>query len=362
MLSVDIRRRLGRFTLDVRFDAGEARLTALFGRSGCGKTSILAAIAGLLRPDSGRIEVAGETLFDSARGIDVPAERRRIGVVFQDDRLFPHLTVRDNLRYGLKRASGSLGIAFDDVVRLLGLEQLLDRRPARLSGGEKQRVAIGRALLAQPRALLMDEPLASLDAPRKQEILYYVERLRDELAIPVVYVSHEIEEIVRLADTMVLVSAGRVMATGPVSEVMNRLDLKPMTGRFEAGAVLDTVVAGQDLDYGMTRLAFDGGEVHATGVDALVGERVRVRIRARDVALATERPRAMSIRNVLRGTVAEIGPRTGPEVDLRIAIGSLMLLARVTRLSLDELGLAPGVPVFALVKSVAIDRRSVGYA
>jgi molybdate transport system ATP-binding protein len=362
VLSVDISRQLGRFRLEVAFDAGEARLTALFGRSGCGKTSVLAAIAGLLKPDAGRITAAGETLFDAARGVNVPVEARRIGMVFQDDRLFPHLSVRDNLAYGMKRAKGERPIAFDDVVHLLGLGHLLDRRPARLSGGEKQRVAIGRALLSQPRVLLMDEPLASLDAPRKQEILYYIERLRDELALPIVYVSHEIEEIVRLADKMVLVSEGRVVASGTVPEIMNRLDLKPLTGRFEAGAVLDTVVAAQDLEYGMARLAFAGGDLHAAGVDALAGERVRVRIRARDVALATERPSHLSIRNVLAGRIAEIGPRTGSEVDVRVVVGDVTLLARVTRLSLDELGLAEGVAVYALVKSVAIDRRSVGYA
>jgi len=362
VISVDVRRQLGRFALAASFEARDARLTALFGRSGCGKSSILAAIAGLLRPDAGRIAVGDETLFDSSRGIDVPAERRRIGFVFQDDRLFPHLSVRDNLRYGLKRAGAEARIGFDDVVRLLGLAQLLDRRPVRLSGGEKQRVAIGRALLSQPRLLLMDEPLASLDAPRKQEILYYIERLRDELVLPIVYVSHEIEEIVRLADTMVLVSDGRVVATGAVASIMNRLDLKPMTGRFEAGAVIDTRVVANDLEYGMTRLAFDGGELQATGVDALVGERVRVRVRARDVSLATARPREVSIRNVLEGTIVEVGPRDGPEVDLRIAVGGVTLLARVTRLSLDQLRLAEGSPVFALVKSVAIDRRSVGYA
>jgi molybdate transport system ATP-binding protein len=177
-----------------------------------------------------------------------------------------------------------------------------------------------------------------------------------------VYVSHEIEEIVRLADTMVLVSDGRVVATGAVASIMNRLDLKPMTGRFEAGAVIDTRVVAQDLEYSMTRLAFDGGELQATGVDALVGERVRVRVRARDVSLATERPREVSIRNVLEGTIVEIGPRNSPEVDLRIVVGGVTLLARVTRLSLDQLRLAEGAPVFALIKSVAIDRRSVGYA
>jgi molybdate transport system ATP-binding protein len=362
VLRVDIRKQLGRFSLDAAFDASGARLTALFGRSGCGKTSILAAIAGLVRPDAGFVEVAGETLFDAAAGIDVPVEARRVGFVFQDDRLFPHLNVRENLRYGQKRAQGERPIGFDDVAELLGLADLLDRRPARLSGGEKQRVSIGRALLSQPRALLMDEPLASLDAARKGEILYYVERLRDELRIPIVYVSHEIEEIVRLADRMVLISDGRAVATGAVGEVMNRLDLKPMTGRFEAGAVIDTVVVGQDLHYGIARLAFDGGEVQATGVDALPGERLRVRIRARDVSIATEPPRAVSVRNVLAGRIVEVGPQTGPEVDLRIAVGATMLLARVTRLSFDELGLATGTPVYAMIKSVAIDRRSVGYA
>lgn len=362
MLRIDVTKQLGRFRLAAAFDAGDARLTALFGRSGCGKSSILAAIAGLLCPDSGFVEVAGERLFDSAAGIDVPVEARRIGIVFQDDRLFPHLTVRDNLRYGLKRAPRARPIAFDDVTGLLGLADLLDRRPARLSGGEKQRVSIGRALLSQPRILLMDEPLASLDAPRKGEILYYVERLRDELGIPIVYVSHEIEEIVRLADRMVVISDGRAIASGTVPEIMTRLDLKPMTGRFEAGAVLDTVVVAQDLAYGIARLAFDGGELQAVGVDALPGERVRVRIRARDVSLATEAPRAVSVRNVLHGRIVEVGALTGAEVDLRIAVGSTVLLARVTRMSFEELALALDAPVYAMVKSIAIDRRSVGYA
>jgi molybdate transport system ATP-binding protein len=363
MLEIDVRKRLGRFVLEMRFRAPARGITALFGRSGSGKTSVLAAIAGLARPDAGRIAVGDTVLFDSERGVDVRPELRRVGYVFQDARLFPHLTVRDNLRYGWKRApQAERRIGFDEVVALLGIGHLLDRRPGRLSGGEKQRVAVGRALLVQPRILLMDEPLASLDAARKREILHYIERLRDETHIPIVYVSHEIEEVVRLADTMVLVSEGRAAACDTVPAIMNRLDLKPMTGRFEGGAVLDGVVAFQDLDYGLSRIVFPGGELQATGVDALPGERVRVRIRSRDVSIALTVPERISIRNVLAGRVVEVGPLDGAEVDLRIAVGASTLLARLTRRSFEELGLGAGSDVFAMVKSVAIDRRSAGYA
>src|SRR5437667_10720461 len=228
MLEVDIEHRFGAFALDIHFRSGRG-LTALFGRSGAGKTSVVNAIAGLLHPERGRIVVDGSVLLDTERGIHAPAHRRRIGYVFQEGRLFPHLTVRQNLLYGrwftpAAERSGRL----DDIVALLGIEALLGRRPALLSGGEKQRVAIGRALLASPRLLLMDEPLASLDEARKSEVLPYIETLRDEKRIPIVYVSHSLAEVARLATTLVLVADGRVAAAGPVAEIMSRLDLQPL--------------------------------------------------------------------------------------------------------------------------------------
>jgi molybdate transport system ATP-binding protein len=362
MLEVDVRHRQGSFRLEASF-ASDAAVTALFGKSGAGKTTVVNVIAGLIRPDAGRVVVNGQVLLDTVRRTWVPARQRRVGYVFQEGRLFPHLTVRQNLLYGRFFTPAAERYAvLDQVVALLDIAPLLDRRPAGLSGGEKQRVAIGRALLASPRILLLDEPLASLDPGRKTEILFYIERLRDELRIPMVYVTHEIEEIVRLAERMVLMSDGRSVACGPVPEIMARLDLRPMTGRFEGGAVLDAVVAAHDLDYGITTLAFEGGELQCTGVDALPGERLRVRIRARDVAISLERPTGISMRNVLAGRIAEVGTQRGPEVDVRIEVGRVSLLARLTRRSADDLGLVPGRPAYALVKSVAIDHRSVGYA
>ena len=255
MLDVEIEHRLGSFTLDIRFTTGSG-LTALFGRSGAGKTSIVNAIAGLIRPQRGHIAVDGAVLLDTARGVFVPAHRRRLGYVFQEGRLFPHLTVRQNLLFGAwfapRRANpGQAGL--DEVVELLGIGPLLARRPGRLSGGEKQRVAIGRALLAQPRLLLMDEPLASLDNARKDEILPYLERLRDHSRVPFVYVSHAAAEVARLATTIVLVADGRVQAVGPAAEIMGRAGQYPLAGGFEAGAVLTATVAAHDPGWDLTR-------------------------------------------------------------------------------------------------------------
>jgi molybdate transport system ATP-binding protein len=255
MLEVDIEHRLGTFALDVHFRSGRG-LTALFGRSGGGKTSVVNTIAGLITPHKGRIVVDGSVLTDTERGIRLPTHRRRVGYVFQDGRLFPHLTVRQNLLFGRWFAPTAAPPGrLDDVVDLLGIGTLLDRRPSRLSGGEKQRVAIGRALLASPRLLLMDEPLASLDARRKDEILPFIERLRDHGGVPIVYVSHAVAEVTRLATTIVLISDGRVRAAGSVREVMGRAELYPMTGRFEAGAVLSARVAVHDARWGLTELA-----------------------------------------------------------------------------------------------------------
>jgi molybdate transport system ATP-binding protein len=362
MLEIAIRARRGAFQLDAAFDS-EAPIVALFGRSGSGKTTLVEAIAGLVRPERGRIVIEGRTLFDSDRGVDLPPEARRVGYVFQEGLLFPHLSVAANLSYG-ERLTPPVErfVERARVVSLLGLEHLMERRPASLSGGEKQRVAIGRALLASPRILLMDEPLASLDAPRKAEILQYVELLRDELRMPIVYVSHALDEVTRLADRVVLMSQGRVLAQGTIAELMARRDLAPHTGRFEAGAVIEAVVARHDEAFGLTVLAFAGGELVVPNVDALPGEPLRARIRARDVALALSRPLDSSFQNVLPATVRAVGEEFGAIVDVSLTVGATALLARITRESAQRLRLAPGVAVFALVKAVAIDRRSVGYA
>jgi molybdate transport system ATP-binding protein len=360
MLEVDIEHRLGAFELDIHFRSGRG-LTALFGRSGAGKTSVVNVIAGLVRPQRGRIVVAGSVLIDTERGIRVPAHRRRVGYVFQEDRLFPHLTVRQNLLFGRWFAPRSPPAArLGDVVDLLGIGGLLDRRPARLSGGEKQRVAIGRALLASPRLLLMDEPLASLDFRRKDEILPYIERLRDEANVPIVYVSHAVAEVTRLANTIVVIADGRVRAVGPLHDVMGRAELYPMAGRFEAGAVLAVRVAAHDARWGLTELAGAFGKLTVPQLPAPVGAALRVRIRARDVILAATPPTGISALNILAGRVEAVVPIEGAAFEVQLRLGDERLLARVTRRSGATLGLAPGREVFAVIKSVAIDRSSLG--
>jgi molybdate transport system ATP-binding protein len=359
-LSVAVSHRQGAFDLEVAFECGGG-VTALFGPSGAGKTTIVNAIAGLVRPDRGRITLDDETLFDAERDIHVPARERRFGYVFQEGRLFPHLTVRQNLAYSRwHRESPDARGELEHMVRLLGIADLLERRPAQLSGGERQRVAIGRALLARPRLLLLDEPLASLDARRRNEILRYLELMQDEVRVPIIYVSHSVEEVVRLASTVVLVARGKVAAAGDVEDVMGRPDLKAAAGVFEGGTVIDAKVTGQDMRYDLATLAFDGGTLTVTNLDALVGEPVRVRIRARDVSIALDAPHRISIQNVLRGRVADIGqPRNGA-VDLSIVVGAVTLRSRVTQRAAEQLGLAPGLDVYAMIKAVSLDRLGAG--
>ena len=362
MLDVAVEHRLGDFSLNIRFASGPG-LTALFGRSGAGKTSVVNAIGGLIRPQRGRIVVGETVLLDTDRGILVPAHRRRIGYVFQEGRLFPHLTVRQNLLFGrwfAPRAAAASSARFDDVVELLGIGPLLARRPGRLSGGEKQRIALGRALLANPRLLLMDEPLASLDTARKDEILPYLERLRDASRVPIVYVSHAAAEVARLATTIVLIADGRVQAVGPVAEIMGRAGQYPLAGGFEAGAVLTVRVAAHDRRWGLTELAGEFGRLTVPHFGLPVGSMLRVRIRARDVILATERPHGISALNVLAGTVEALVPTGEEALEVQLRLGTERLLARITRRSGETLGLIPGRPVFALVKTIAIDRRSLG--
>jgi len=327
MLEVMVRHRLADFALDANF-ASDGGLTALFGRSGSGKTSLINAIAGLIRPDHARIVVGDEVLTDTDRHIFVPRHRRRTAYIFQEGRLFPHLTVRQNLLYGrwftrpLQRRGD-----FTQVVDMLGIGHLLRRRPALLSGGEKQRVAIGRALLASPRLMLMDEPLASLDEDRKAEILPYIERLRDETRLPIVYVSHSIAEVARLASTLVILSEGRIAAAGPAAEVMTRLDLSPLTGRPETGAIIETRIVDHDLAFGLTRLRAAAGELRVPCLELPLGSKVRVRIRARDVMIAVREPTGLSALNVLPGVITEIGPSDGPIAELRLDCSGDALIA-----------------------------------
>ncbi len=346
----------GGFRIDAAFRTGAGRVTALFGPSGAGKSSIANAVAGLIAPDSGRVILDGEVLFDSAAGIDLPPERRRIGYVFQDARLFPHLTVSANLDYGLRRTPQHLRrVLRDQVIDLLAIGHLLGRRPGRLSGGEKSRVAFGRAVLSSPRLLVFDEPLASLDAARKAEILPFIERLRDELAIPTIYVSHAIEEILRLADDVGVLEAGRVLRAGPTVETLNAGNIVH-ADMGDPGSVIEACIAEADAGDGLTALALDGGRLFVPKLgNARTGALVRLRIRARDVAIARERPAGLSILNVLPARVKSVEDGPAAQADVALDVGA-PLWARITRRSARELALAPGAEVYALIKSVAIDR------
>jgi molybdate transport system ATP-binding protein len=358
VLEVDIHHRAGGFALDVGVSAGDG-VTALFGRSGAGKSTLVGMIAGLVRPERGRIVLNDRVLFDSESDIDLPARWRRVGVVFQEARLFPHLNVRRNLLYGQwaggRRNAPELGA----VCGLLGLDAMLERSPDTLSGGEAQRVAIGRALLSAPDILLLDEPLSQLDGARRADILPWLDRLAHEAGTPIVYVSHAFDEITRLADNLIVISDGGVLASGPVEEVISRIDLGPATGRHEAGSLLRGEIIGHDESYGLTRLSLDGADLTVPAIAAPAGTAVRLRIRARDVALALEPPAKISVRNIIAVTIAEIALEEGPFAEVLTKIGEQNLRVRITRRSAEELGLAPGAHAYALIKSVAIVRRAL---
>ena len=358
-LSVDISHRFGDFTLDAAFETGPG-ITALFGPSGSGKTSIANTIAGLLRPDEGRITLADTVLLDGARGICLPAARRRIGVVFQEGRLFPHLTAAQNIAFGARYAPvGAPGLDDGTIVDMLGIGALMHRRPRSLSGGEKQRVAIARALTMRPRMLLMDEPLAALDGPRKDEILPYLERLRDSGTVPIVYITHSMAEIARLADRMIVVRAGRVLRAGDVTEVLSDPAMVPLIGVREAGSVLIARVV-ECQPQGLSRLSIDGGELRLPGIEAETGKSLRIRILAQDVLVSRERPIGLSSRNILPATVEAVHRGDGPGVALSLRLGRNRLLARITADAMDELGLAPGASCYAILKATAVARADIG--
>jgi molybdate transport system ATP-binding protein len=358
-LEVDLRHRFPGFELEVRFAAPDG-VTALFGRSGSGKTTVVNAVAGLLRPEGGRASVDGYELFDVAARRWVPPHRRRVGYVFQDGRLFPHLSVRHNLLYGRWFSGASRdGAEFDRIVALLGIGDLLSRRPGALSGGEKQRVAIGRALLSRPRLLLMDEPLAALDDARKAEILPYLERIRDGARVPILYVSHSVAEVARLATTVVALAAGRVVQIGAAAEVLSDPDAVPTFGVREAGAILTGRVLRHHAD-GLTEVVVSAGSLLLPGVSAEPGTSLRIRIEAQDVILSRSRPEGLSALNILPAEVASLRRGEGPGVVVQLKAGDDRILARITRRSADALQLEPGVRCFGIVKSVSVAQGDIG--
>jgi molybdate transport system ATP-binding protein len=340
-----------------------ARVLGIFGKSGSGKTTLVNLIAGIDTPTRGRIAVDEVVLFDGDQGVNRPMHERAIGYVFQDASLFPHLSVERNLRYGMPaRQLEGAGVGFDSVVKLLGIGALLSRKPHTLSGGEKQRVAIGRALLSNPRLLLMDEPLASLDQNRRNEILKLIEQVRDRFGTRIVYVSHSIAEISRLADEVLLMNEGALLAHGSTETIFNRRDLRPYTGRYEGGALIEATVTGHDPQYFLSTLSFSGGQLVTPGIDVPVGTRVRVRVRARDVSLAIEKPSGISIRNILLAEVLSIDDQQGAIVEVHVRLGDTTLLARISRLACVEMNVAVGRSVFVLLKAIAFDKRSIGYS
>lgn len=350
MLSVDIRHSFDGFTLNAAFEAPPG-VTALFGRSGSGKTTMVNAIAGLLRPQSGRIAVDGRLLSDSDANCFLPPHRRGIGYVFQEARLFPHLTVRQNLLYG-RWFSGQGGADLPRIVEMLGIGHLLSRRPAALSGGERQRVALGRAILSNPRLLLMDEPLAALDQARKDEILPYLERLRDEIGLPILYVSHSPAEIARLATTVVMLDGGRVVTAGPASDVLSDPRMAPLFGSHEVAAIISAQVEAHVED-GLTRLRTSAGNILLPRVPVPPGGKLRLRIFAQDVMIALEKPVGISALNVLPVTIRDLTETEG-SVMLRLDGGGEIMLAQITKRSALSLGLIAGNKVYAVLKAVSI--------
>lgn len=348
------------FALEIDRTLALDGVTALFGSSGGGKTSLLRTIAGFEAAATGFIRFDGEDWLNSAAGVFLPPHRRPVGYVFQEARLFPHLSVAGNLRFAAKRSRAPEAL-MQEVVGALDLSPLLHRRPARLSGGEQQRVALGRALLTQPRLLLLDEPLAALDQRRKADILPYLQAAAQRFSLPTIYVSHAIDEVAQLADQTMVMDQGRIVAGGSTAEMFERLDLQPLTGRFEAGVLLHATVVSHDAAFHLTRLDLYGQDLTMPALEHLpAGQEVRVRIRARDVALATQRPEGLSIRNVLAGTVVEIAEEAEAAfAEVLVDTGGARVRSRVTRAAIADLGLTEGMPVFALVKSVSFDRRGM---
>lgn len=353
-MSVEARFRLrrGDFTLDAELSAPDRGVTAVFGPSGAGKTTLLRAMAGLERCDDGYLAVGDRTWQE--KDLFVPTHERELGYVFQEPSLFEHLSVRRNLEYGWRRVPpAERRVTFEEAVTLLGVEPLLGRAPTGLSGGERQRVAVARALLASPRLLLMDEPLASLDRQSKEEILPFIDRLHQEMSIPVLYVSHSLDEVARIADHLAWMEEGRIQASGPIGELLTRVDL-PLARGADAEAIVEATVSGHDQENHLTLADFPGGRFTLPGSAPEVGVRVRLRILARDVSLTLERQEGTSILNIFPARVDSLAAEGQAQVMVRLSASGVPILSRVTRKSAAVLGLEPGREVWAQVKSVAL--------
>jgi molybdate transport system ATP-binding protein len=358
-VSISIRHNWPTFSLaaDLTMPMG---ITAIFGRSGSGKTSLINAVAGIFTPDEGRIDIGGAVVLDTKNGINTPTHRRDIGYVFQDARLFPHMSVQDNLRYAARHGRARSNAAREDeIITLLGIDGLLNRRIATLSGGEKQRVTIGRALLSDPKILLMDEPLSALDAPRKAEIMPYLERIRQAVNIPILYVSHSISEVARLAHHMVVLDQGRVIAAGPTQSILSDPALVPILGVRSAGASIVARIAAHDSD-GLTQLSTSAGVIYVPKLSGDIGHSVRVRILAQDVTIALSRPHDISALNILPSVITDIRIGDGPGAIVLLRSGDDTILARITKRSVTQLGLTTGMSCYAVVKSVSVGPSDIG--
>ncbi|MBD8249726.1 molybdenum ABC transporter ATP-binding protein ModC [Pantoea agglomerans] len=350
MLSLNFMQQQGDYVLEVDLQIPAKGITAIFGVSGAGKTSLINAISGLTQPQRGRIQLHDRLLFDAEQKIALPPEKRRIGYVFQDARLFPHYRVRGNLQYGM---APKMKAQFDSLVSLLGLEALLPRFPLSLSGGEKQRVAIGRALLTAPDMLLLDEPLASLDLPRKRELMPYLQKLAKQVDIPMLYVSHSLEEILQLADNVLVLDAGKVKAFGPLERVWSSSAMRPWLPVSELTSVLRVQVLEQHPDYPMTALSLGDQHIWVSRVNQPVKTPLRIRIASADVSLALQPPQHSSIRNILPAQVVEL-LEVGDQVEVKLRIGISELWARITPWARDELGIRPDQWLYAQIKSVSV--------
>lgn len=358
MLELKLRHDLSSFTLDVRFETPPGT-TVLFGGSGSGKTTVINAVAGLFKPAIGRVVLDGRVLFDTDSGIWLPPHRRRIGYIFQEGRLFPHLTVEQNLLFGrFWSPKGARREEMPKIVEMLGIGPLLKRRPIALSGGEKQRVSIGRALLSSPELLLADEPLAALDQPRKEEILPYFERLRDELNIPVLYVTHSAAEVARLATSVVVLKDGKMQRQGEAADVLADASVLP-TGVRAAGALIEAHVREHHQD-GLSELDAGGLPLFLPRVQQAVGQSVRLRVQAHDVILSREYPEGLSALNILPGNIVKIQQGSGPGVMVSLETPAGPILARVTQRSAKAMGLQMGMVCHAVMKSVAIAPSNIG--
>ncbi|MBG3089616.1 molybdenum ABC transporter ATP-binding protein ModC [Proteus terrae] len=353
MLEMNFKQTLGSLHLEVNTELSTESITAVFGLSGAGKTSLINVIGGLTKPDSGRIVLNNHTLVDTEKKIYLPPEKRKVGYVFQDARLFPHYTVKGNLLYGM---SPTMKVQFDRIIHLLGIEHLLPRFPITLSGGEKQRVAIGRALLTAPDIMLMDEPLASLDLPRKRELLPYLEKLSQDVQIPILYVSHSLDEIIRLADNVIVMDAGKIKATGKLEDVWASSALRPWLQKETLSSIANVMVVEHHSHYDMTATAFGNQVLWLPQIEAKIGRDVRVRIDASDVSLTTTRPSNSSIRNILHMKVVETIKNDG-QVDVKLVNDGNYLWARITPWAKDELNIQEGQWLYAQIKSISLSRH-----